>query len=149
MCEDMFQSTSLRALPYLAACSLKSLDRKISIGCMSGPSGGHLCLESKSTAWDLRLRTLVLPRLFKEQEEKIAKLSKQVESVATAVSDKSAKERVEKAETASESMELSEAETRYLIDEQLRRFGWEADTNNLRYSKGSRPQKGRNLAIAE
>ena len=46
-------------------------------------------------------------------------------------------------------MELSEAETRYLIDEQLRKFGWEADTNNLRYSKGTRPQKGRNLAIAE
>lgn len=58
-------------------------------------------------------------------------------------------ERAEKGETASESMDLSEAETRYLIDEQFRKFGWEADTNNLRYSRGTRPQKGRNLAIAE
>lgn len=43
----------------------------------------------------------------------------------------------------------SEAETRVLIDEQLRKVGWEADTRNLRYSKGTRPEKGRNLAIAE
>lgn len=86
---------------------------------------------------------------IKEQEEKIAALSKQVEAVSTAASSKTSEERAEKAETVSESMELSEAETRYLIDEQLRKFGWEADTNNLRYSKGTRPQKGRNLAIAE
>ena len=43
----------------------------------------------------------------------------------------------------------SEAETRYLIDEQLRKVGWEADTEQLRYSKGTRPVKGRNIAIAE
>ena len=87
--------------------------------------------------------------IIKEQEEKIVALSKQVEAVSTAASTKTSKERVEKGEIASESMELSEAETRYLIDEQLRKFGWEADTNTLRYSKGTRPQKGRNLAIAE
>ena len=43
----------------------------------------------------------------------------------------------------------SEAETRVLIDEQLRQVGWEADTEKLRYSKGIRPQKGRCIAIAE
>ena len=43
----------------------------------------------------------------------------------------------------------SEAETRYMIDEQLRKVGWEADTANLRYSKGTRPAKGRCIAIAE
>lgn len=87
--------------------------------------------------------------IIKEQKEKIAALSKQVEAVSTAASTKTSKERAEKGETASESMELSEAETRYLIDEQLRKFGWEVDTNTLRYSKGTRPQKARNLAIAE
>lgn len=87
--------------------------------------------------------------IIKKQEEKIAALSMQVEAVTTAASSKSTNERAEKGETASESMELSEAETRYLIDDQLRKFGWEADTNVLRYSKGTRPQKGRNLAIAE
>ena len=44
---------------------------------------------------------------------------------------------------------LSEAQTRELIDEQLRKVGWEADTATLRYSKGTRPTKGKNLAIAE
>ncbi len=43
----------------------------------------------------------------------------------------------------------SEAETRYMIDEQLRQVGWEANTQEIRYSKGTRPSKGRNLAIAE
>lgn len=87
--------------------------------------------------------------IIKAQEEKIAALSHQVQAVSTKASDKSTTERVQKAETASENMELSEPETRYLIDEQLRKYGWEADTNNIRYSKGTRPQKGKNLAIAE
>lgn len=43
----------------------------------------------------------------------------------------------------------SEAETRYMIDEQLRKVGWEADTEKLRYSKGTCPAKGHNIAIAE
>ena len=43
----------------------------------------------------------------------------------------------------------TETETRFLIDQQLRQVGWEADTENLRFSKGTRPVKGRNIAIAE
>ena len=46
-------------------------------------------------------------------------------------------------------VELDEAETRSLIDAQLRDAGWEADTVNLRFSKGVRPEAGRNLAISE
>ncbi len=95
---------------------------------------------------------VVLPdyeAIIKEQEEKIATLSHQVEAVSTEASAKTTTERVQKAETTSENMELSEAETRYLIDEQLRKYGWEADTNNIRYSKDTHPQKGKNLAIAE
>jgi type I restriction enzyme R subunit len=44
---------------------------------------------------------------------------------------------------------LDEAETRRLIDEQLRQAGWLADSVKLRYSKGTRPEKGKNMAIAE
>lgn len=46
-------------------------------------------------------------------------------------------------------LNLTEEETRLLIDEQLRAAGWEADTEELRYGKGVRPEKGKNLAIAE
>lgn len=44
---------------------------------------------------------------------------------------------------------INEFETRKIIDEQLRKIGWEVDSKNLRYSKGTRPQRGRNIAIAE
>jgi len=47
------------------------------------------------------------------------------------------------------SINLSEAQTRELIDEQLRKVGWEADSKELCYGKKVRPAKGRNLAIAE
>lgn len=46
-------------------------------------------------------------------------------------------------------MSLSEAETRKLIDEQLRKAGWEVDTPTLRHSKGTCPKEGRYIAIAE
>jgi len=54
-----------------------------------------------------------------------------------------------KAIQAATHIRLSEAETREMIDEQLRAAGWEADTANLRFANGARPQKGRCLAIAE
>lgn len=44
---------------------------------------------------------------------------------------------------------MTEAETRKIIDEQLRLAGWDADTENIRHSNGSRPQKGKYQAIAE
>jgi len=53
------------------------------------------------------------------------------------------------AASAAEHINLDEAETRAIIDQQLRDAGWTADTPNLRYSKGARPAKGLNQAIAE
>ncbi len=44
---------------------------------------------------------------------------------------------------------LTEAETRELIDQQLRLTGWQAATATLRYSRGTRPEKGADKAIAE
>ena len=46
-------------------------------------------------------------------------------------------------------LDLDERETRRLIDAQLRAAGWEADTEEIRYSQGTRPVKGRYLAIAD
>ncbi len=53
------------------------------------------------------------------------------------------------AEAADSAINLDEAATRAIIDQQLSAAGWEADTQELRYGKGTRPTKGRNLAIAE
>ncbi|MCL2187047.1 MAG: type I restriction-modification system endonuclease, partial [Treponema sp.] len=46
-------------------------------------------------------------------------------------------------------LNLSEKETRFIIDDQLRKVGWEVDSENLKYDKGTRPQIGKNMAIAE
>jgi type I restriction enzyme, R subunit len=44
---------------------------------------------------------------------------------------------------------LSEEETRVIIDDQLKSAGWEADTWALRYSLGTRPEKNVSKAISE
>ena len=83
-------------------------------------------------------------------EEELEKILMQqaAEKAAKAPRVKKA-DRQKYAQKASNRRYKSEAETRVLIDEQLRQVGWEADTENLRYSKGTRPQKGRCMAIAE
>lgn len=50
---------------------------------------------------------------------------------------------------AADSLDLDEADTRTIIDRQLREAGWEADSQRLRFAKGARPVKGSNRAIAE
>ncbi len=54
-----------------------------------------------------------------------------------------------KAEAAAAEINIDEASTRALIDEQLRARAWEVDTQKIRHGAGTRPAKGRNLAIAE
>ncbi|MEW6710188.1 MAG: type I restriction-modification system endonuclease [Candidatus Riflebacteria bacterium] len=44
---------------------------------------------------------------------------------------------------------LTEADTRKIIDQQLIEAGWEADSENMRYARGVRPEKNKNKAIAE
>lgn len=46
-------------------------------------------------------------------------------------------------------IELDEATTRVLIDDQLRSAGWSVDSALLRYAAGARPEPGRAMAIAE
>lgn len=108
--------------------------------------------------WSFNPESFVLPKetdpsamkkTLEEQEKRIAELTQKLEEVKTAASGTTQKERAKRGLTVSAMMEWSEAQTRCLIDEQLRKAGWEADTNNLRYSKGTRPVKGRNIAISE
>jgi len=84
-------------------------------------------------------------RLIAENEA----LSRRLEAVTDNVAALTPSERRNRSASSAAKITLSEAETRVLIDAQLRQVGWEADSVNLRYSKGTRPQKGRNLAIAE
>lgn len=76
-------------------------------------------------------------KLTQEQEVGAAQPKQVVASIASA------------AATAASAIELDEAATRRLIDQQLREAGWTVDSAELRFSKGALPEKGRNLAIAE
>lgn len=110
--------------------------------------------------WSYKHHDFIMPTLVPKKkpvtrEEKTAEekqaneLSKQAEEKAAAAKKVSKTERQKQASRMASQRPKSEAETRYIIDEQLRQVGWEADTENLRYSKGTRPEKGHNRAIAE
>lgn len=88
--------------------------------------------------------------ISKAYEEKYKALEAELNALKAEEKNKEELEkRKAQGKKASRNIELSEAETRRIIDAQLQGAGWEADTINLRYSKGTRPQKGKNLAIAE
>lgn len=83
-------------------------------------------------------------------EEENKKLQDELQRLkAVQVTNEESAARRKRAGKAASQLQLTEAETRKLIDAQLVSAGWEADTDNLRYSKGVRPEKGRNIAIAE
>lgn len=129
------------------AKTLLSLAYKLSVWFME--VYGDWSYKSQEFVMPVKKENIDYAALIEEQEKRIAELTQQMTVAQTSVSGTSVKQRVEKSEAASEGMELSEEQTRMLIDEQLQRVGWEANTNHLRYSKGTRPQRGRNIAIAE
>jgi type I restriction enzyme R subunit len=85
----------------------------------------------------------------KQEEAKEEELTKAAFISAEQAKYVEKKERQKQASKMASQRQKSEAETRYMIDEQLRQVGWEANTQEIRYAKGTRPVKGRNLAIAE
>lgn len=93
-----------------------------------------------------------LQKLSAQYEEKVAQLEQELEKLRKEqlyISEQDKNKRKTNARTFGSQLNLTEEETRLLIDEQLRAAGWEVDSEKLRYSEGTRPEKGRNLAIAE
>ena len=90
-------------------------------------------------------------KLLAEQKAQIEQLTKEREAnrITTPQANRSKQDRLNTSAAAISNVKLTEAETRKLIDEQLRKVGWEVDTATLRYSKGTRPAKGKKIAIAE
>jgi type I restriction enzyme R subunit len=78
-------------------------------------------------------------------EAELKALQRQAESIPTA----QVVQAIQLAQSLGNQFTLDEAATRALIDQQLRDKGWEAESKTLRYSEGTRPSKGRNIAIAE
>lgn len=94
----------------------------------------------------------VWEQLASEAERGKAALASELEAIqaaAIAAPAQSTAALVAKAEAAAADIDIDEAATRTIIDGQLRARGWEVDTPSLRFATGTRPAKGRNLAIAE
>lgn len=85
-----------------------------------------------------------LSKLRAEFEQRLKALKQELET-----KPQSSLQVVYKTQQASNCFDLSEDLTRILIDQQLIEAGWEADSLDLTYSKGARPEKGKNKAIAE
>jgi type I restriction enzyme R subunit len=88
-------------------------------------------------------------KALEEQNRKLRAELTSIQATARAMPPKQIELAIERASEASDAIELDEAATRTLIDHQLRDAGWEADSERLRFDRGVRPTKGRNMAIAE
>lgn len=88
------------------------------------------------------------------QQKKIEELTAEIEQLqhtqSVKVPESVRAERRRKNKKFAAQNRLTEAQTREIIDQQLRDAGWEADTPTLNnWTKGTLPQKGHNMAIAE
>ncbi len=97
---------------------------------------------------DARHALHVLEEDYKSLEQKFNQLLDQRQT--TGISEEKQQVILKRSEEAAKKIEMSEAETREIIDAQLRLAGWEADTVELNYkTKKTVPHKNRNIAIAE
>lgn len=91
--------------------------------------------------------------LQQEYDSKVKKLEAELEVIRQKAKLEQPDAKVERKQISKKFVrrqQLTEAETRTIIDEKLHLAGWEVDTNNLNYhTKGTLPQKNRNIAIAE
>lgn len=93
-------------------------------------------------------------KLQQEYEQKVKKLEEELEIIRQQAEDEEQtgvkKERKKISKNFMRRQQLTEAETRAIIDGKLRAAGWEVDTIVLNHQKnGTLPEKKRNMAIAE
>lgn len=108
--------------------------------------------EYKKLTLTTKVNAEELNRLSVTYEEKVKELENQLEKLRQEqlyVPDDKKRKRKKESRTFGSRINLTEEETRVIIDEQLRDAGWEVDTEVLRHGKGVRPDKKKNLAIAE
>lgn len=105
--------------------------------------------ESKALALQAAQHEQELERVKQDYEAKL----KAIQQHAKQQDDKAQRSQLSKlsrkAFQASKAIVVDEQLTRILIDQQLNEAGWTADTQTIRYSSNSRPEKGKYKAIAE
>ncbi len=114
--------------------------------------------EALALAMDEEARTLAQQAAAHEQalnqqkqdyETRIKDLQQQLAALDAKSQSAHMQKVTQNTQAAAKTLVLDEALTRILIDQQLVEAGWQADSEELTYKKGARPEKGKNLAIAE
>lgn len=105
--------------------------------------------EARSLSQQAQERDAMLIKQQEEYEIRIRHLQEALAQQDVKAQKASRNTISKKAKTASQQIELSEELTRILIDMQLIEAGWQADTEQLNYKNGTRPEKDKYLAIAE
>ncbi|WP_341303614.1 type I restriction-modification system endonuclease [Pseudomonas sp. TMP25] len=100
--------------------------------------------ESRSHKQLAAAHEAALHTLRREHEHSLKALQQQL-----AAQPHASQQVAKRTQQASSSFDLNEDLTRILIDQQLIDADWQADSLDLTYSKGARPEKGKNKAIAE
>ena len=110
-------------------------------------------LEStKAQLQEVKNETVFWEQMAAEAEQAKAELAQRLatqQTVAASQPKSKVMQLVTAANHAADAIQLDEADTRKLIDQQLRQAGWVADSQNLKFTQGARPEPNKNLAIAE
>ncbi|WP_028670273.1 type I restriction-modification system endonuclease [Saccharospirillum impatiens] len=105
--------------------------------------------ESRALAEQARTHEQALSQQQSLYEQKIKALQTQLNSQGESTVKEHQQKVAQQTKAASDTLVLNEELTRLLIDQQLVEAGWEADSQELTYQKGARPEKGTYRAIAE
>ncbi|QEZ47477.1 type I restriction-modification system endonuclease [Cupriavidus oxalaticus] len=95
----------------------------------------------------------IYQQLAEEASQRYAELKAQFDQQVADVSRRASTEELnrfaQRSTDAAKKVQLDEAATRQIIDLQLADAGWQADSVELSFSKGGRPERAKNKAIAE
>lgn len=105
--------------------------------------------ESRALAQQAAAHEQALQQQRQDYEGKIKTLQAQLASQDKAAQAAQRQQLNRNTQAATQHIVLDEALTRILIDQHLTEAGWQADSEALTYANGSRPEQGKNMAIAE
>lgn len=105
--------------------------------------------ESRSLAEQARQHEQALNQQQQAYEQKIKALQQQLTAQGEQTVNQQRQQVARQTKAATDTLVLNEELTRILIDQQLQEAGWEADSQDITFQKGARPEKGTYRAIAE
>lgn len=101
-------------------------------------------VEARTYKQQVQTHAQAMAQAQKDFEQRLAALKKEFDAQPQAT-----QQVIKQTQKASKSFDLTEDLTRILIDQQLVEAGWEADSLQLTYQLGARPELGKCKAIAE